>query len=232
MDRNAQPSRRRVLRALALTSLTPLLMPWAEAAAANVGLITPSVCMVAPELTAGPFYLDPDLVRSDITEGRPGAAMDLALQVVTADCAPVAGARVDLWHCDAEGNYSGFARQGSDRAENTRGETFLRGTQFTGANGVASFRTIYPGWYQGRTTHFHYKVFLDDRTVLTSQIFLPDAVSAAVYSRFPPYNARSSRQKTFNRNDSIARQAGDGAYAAVREEGNGFSGASVVGIAA
>ena len=87
------PSRRRLLLALALLPATRALAPpaWAQEAAGGIGLITSRVCMVAPELTEGPFYIDPELVRSDITEGRPGAPMELALQVVTADCAPVAG---------------------------------------------------------------------------------------------------------------------------------------------
>ncbi len=154
--------------------------------------------------------------------------MTLALQVVSADCTPVPGARVDLWQCDALGNYSGFARQGS---QNTRGQTFLRGTQVTGSGGVATFRTIYPGWYRGRTTHLHYKVFLDERTVLTSQIFFPDSLSDRIYAQRPPYAARAG-QRTLNRANSIARQAGDGAYASVRETGDALSAALVVGIAA
>ena len=226
------PSRRRLLLALALLPATRALAPpaWAQEAAGGIGLITSRVCMVAPELTEGPFYIDPELVRSDITEGRPGAPMELALQVVTADCAPVEGARVDVWHCDALGNYSGFARQGGDAVVDTAGETFLRGTQFTGADGVARFRTIYPGWYQGRTTHFHYKVFLDARTALTSQIFLPDALSQQLYETVAPYADRSGRQTTFNDNDAIARRAGRGAVAAVREQGGRYLAALVVGI--
>ena len=63
------------------------------------------------------------------------------------------GARVDIWHCDAEGNYSGHASQGSDGIPDTSSETFLRGTQFADDQGVVTFRTIYPGWYRGRTMH-------------------------------------------------------------------------------
>lgn len=191
----------------------------AEAKAA--GLIAANVCMLQPELTEGPFYIDERLNRADITEGRPGAAMDLALQVVTADCTPVEGARVDVWHCDALGAYSGVSGA-SD-------ETFLRGTQVTGAGGVAKFRTIYPGWYRGRTTHIHYKVFLGDRTVLTSQVFFPDALSDYLYRSVEPYDGRGRRDTT-NDGDRIARQAGEGAYAQVREMPGAYDASLVVGI--
>jgi protocatechuate 3,4-dioxygenase beta subunit len=224
--------RRRLLQALALAPFSGLMAApvWAQETARNFGLISPDVCLVTPESTAGPFYVDPKLIRTDITEGREGAPMDVAIQVVTADCTPVEGARVDLWHCDAVGNYSGFARQGSDSTLDTSGETFLRGTQMTGDRGIANFRTIYPGWYGGRTTHSHYKVFIDERTALTSQIFLPDGLSQYIYENVPPYDSRRSERRTFNRDDFIARRAGEGAYAAVRELGDKYTAALVVGI--
>ena len=182
-DRPPNFGRRRILQSLALAPLsaTAVAPAWAQASAASVGLITSNVCLVSTELTEGPYYIDPDLVRRDITEGKPGIPFELAIQVVDAECMPVADARIDLWHCDAQGNYSGFTGQGSDAVSDTKGQTFLRGTQMTGETGVATFATIYPGWYRGRTAHFHYKVFLDERTVLTSQIFLPDALSQYIY---------------------------------------------------
>ncbi|MBW1279526.1 dioxygenase family protein, partial [Escherichia coli] len=86
------------------------------------------------------------LVRADITEGLPGAPLALAFVILdAATCAPLSGARVDVWHADADGRYSGYRGQG-DAGVSTRNAAFLRGTQFTGADGVANFRTIYPGW--------------------------------------------------------------------------------------
>jgi len=91
------------------------------------------VCILTPQAVEGPFYFDPKLVRADITEGKPGAPLKLTLQVVEAkDCARLEGARVDVWHSDGLGVYSGYARQ---ETGSTRGETFLRGTQFTDADG-------------------------------------------------------------------------------------------------
>ena len=103
------------------------------------------MCILTPEATEGPFYFDPKLVRSDITEGKQGAPLVLTLQIVQAkDCTPLSDARVDVWHADELGLYSGYARQETGSA---KGETFLRGTQFTGADGEVRFKTIYPGWY-------------------------------------------------------------------------------------
>lgn len=205
-DPTAFRTRRRLIGALALAPAALASRAWAQEAVS--GLIAPRVCRLAPELAEGPFYLDPGLVRRDVTEGRPGVPVELALQVTTAACTPLPGARVDLWHCDAIGAYSGV--------EGVRG-TFLRGTQFGGADGVVRFRTVYPGWYEGRTTHFHVKVLLGGGFVLTSQIFLPDALSQHLYDHVAPYAARGRRRRVFNSDDAIALRAGAAASASVRE---------------
>jgi protocatechuate 3,4-dioxygenase beta subunit len=224
------PRRRALLAALALWP-AGIAAPaaWAQAAG-DAGLITPSVCLLTPETTAGPFYLDPGLVRADITEGRPGAPLRLVLQVVDADCRPLEGVRVDVWHCDAAGNYSGFGRQGSDRLRDTRGDSFLRGTQFAGPRGVVTFDTIWPGWYRGRTPHVHYRAFLDERTLLTSQLFFPDGASEAVF-RDGAYRERAEAQDTTNATDGIARRTGARAYARVAQAGAGWRAELVVGVA-
>lgn len=227
------PTRRAVLASLAAS---PAVMLGArptqaqEAAAVTAGLISSNVCMLATEVTEGPYYIDPELVRADITEGKEGVAMDMVIQVVDASCRPLAGARVDIWHCDAQGNYSGYANQGSDGTLDTLGETFLRGTQMADARGIVTFRTIYPGWYRGRTTHIHHKVFLDDTNVLTGQIFFPDALSQYLYDNVPPYNDRASARDTVNSNDGIAEEAGEGAYAGVRETGDRYVATLVIGV--
>jgi protocatechuate 3,4-dioxygenase beta subunit len=137
---------------------------------------------------------------------------------------------VAIWHCDAAGNYSGYPNQGSDRTLDTSGQTFLRGSQRVDASGTAAFRTIYPGWYRGRTTHIHARVFLGDRTVLTSQIFFPDALSEYLYRFVAPYDRRGSARDTMNADDRIARAAGAGAYAMIREQPDGHDAALVLGI--
>jgi protocatechuate 3,4-dioxygenase beta subunit len=151
-----------------------------------------STCTLTPEQTEGPYYFDVDSIRSDIREDREGVRLRLVLRVRDAErCEPIRGAVVDIWHCDAAGSYSGFEEEG----------TFLRGTQVTDADGVVEFTTVYPGWYRGRTVHIHAKVHLDRRTVLTTQLYFDEEVTAAVYER-EPYSADTGRD-TFNDSDGI-----------------------------
>ena len=141
------------------------------------------VCVLTPEATEGPFYFDPKLVRSDLTEGKQGALLLLTLQIVEAkDCAPLQDTRVDVWHADALGLYSGYARLETGSA---KGQTFLRGTQFTGTEGEVHFNTIYLGWYPGRTPHIHFKVFIDNRNVITGQLYFPEHITEHVYAASP-----------------------------------------------
>jgi protocatechuate 3,4-dioxygenase beta subunit len=120
-------------------------------------------CVLIPEEMAGPYPLDlsgsEQFFRTDITEGKEGLPMTLTMAIVdvNSDCAPLAGARVDLWHCDALGVYSGYQQPGVDATS----ETFCRGIQLADANGQVTFQTIFPGWYQGRITHVHFQVFLE-----------------------------------------------------------------------
>jgi len=227
-------NRRGLLRFLALSPLISAVVPAGlRAQAHEAGLIGTDVCMLTAAATEGPFYTDHGLIRSDVTEDRPGLALTLSLQVVTADCLPVAAARVDIWHCDASGNYSGVAQQGSDSGSDTSQQTFLRGTQFTGPDGVAGFQTIYPGWYRGRTIHIHFKVFLpgtDQAEVLTGQIFFDDATSSSIFAANPPYADRVASRDTLNDDDRIALQAGAGSYGTLRVENGSASAAMVIGI--
>jgi protocatechuate 3,4-dioxygenase beta subunit len=137
-----------------------------------------SSCTLAAEQTEGPYYFDADAIRSDITEDRDGTPLRLAIRVRDAErCEAIESAVVDVWHCDAGGVYSGF--------DDGEGERFLRGAQATNADGVAQFRTIYPGWYPGRTPHIHLKVHLDRTTVLTTQLYFDEAISRKVYAAAP-----------------------------------------------
>jgi hypothetical protein len=111
-----------------------------------------AACTLTAEQEEGPYYLGLERIRKNITEGKAGLRLDLRVTIVdSGSCTPIEGVAVDIWHCDAVGVYSGFSREG------TAGETYLRGVRLTDADGVASFRTIYPGWYQGRATHIHLK---------------------------------------------------------------------------
>lgn len=167
------------------------------------------------QTTEGPCYLDVAQVRRDITEGLEGVPLDVCFTVCDTAGKPLPGLRVDLWHCDMQGRYSGFGEQGDDRAVAFQGWTFLRGSQFTGRDGAAAFATVYPGWYAGRTTHIHMKVLRGKRAVLTSQFFLPDALSEFLYTQVPLYR-RSRVRDTLNSIDGIALKAGDTVLGAAR----------------
>lgn len=184
----------------------PAAGPVAEATQAVLEATAAPACVVRPELTEGPFFFDLGLDRSDIrTDSATGAEeaglrLDLAVVVSGIDgngCLPLEGAVVDLWQCDAEGNYSGtgaFADQ-----------SFLRGLQRTDASGRAAFTTIYPGWYPGRAVHIHFKIRYPEGPngtyEFTSQFFFDDDFSAQVFQE-PAYAARGT-QNTLNAQDGI-----------------------------
>lgn len=171
-------------------------------------------CILTPSAVEGPFYVDANLLRSDITEGQAGAPLILALKVVReGTCAPIANAVVDIWHANAAGAYSAEASEG------TADETFLRGVQTTNANGEVSFQTIYPGWYSGRTVHIHGKIFVESRE-LTTQFFFDDAFTDTVYAGNAVYNTRGQRN-TRNEDDGILADANEGVAVFLDANSNG-----------
>ncbi len=180
-------------------------------------------CVLAPEQTEGPYFVKGDLVRRNITEGKAGVPLVLRLIVVdVSTCAGIKGAVVDVWHCDAGGVYSGTRTQG------TEDDTFMRGIQRTDAKGVAVFRTIYPGWYQGRTVHIHVKVSLGGNVVHTGQLYFPDKLTDAVYMR-APYNRRPNRNPR-NTRDSIFRNGGSRSTLKLVKSGLGYVGSITMGV--
>jgi protocatechuate 3,4-dioxygenase beta subunit len=179
-------------------------------------------CVLTPEQTEGPYYIPKEKVRRNITEGRPGTPLTLRLQVVSAStCKPIKGAAVDVWHADAAGIYSGFGQGAGNR-------TFMRGIQRTNARGIATFRTVYPGWYMGRTVHIHVKVHLGGRVVHTGQLYFPDALTDTVYKQ-APYSSRPGRD-TRNATDSVFRNGGKKSMLRVRRSGKGYLGSITMGV--
>jgi protocatechuate 3,4-dioxygenase beta subunit len=172
-------------------------------------------CVVRPEQTEGPYFVDEKLNRSDIRVDpsdksvKTGVPLRLEFQVsrlAGAACSPLARAIVDLWHCDAGGVYSDV----HDRQLNTRGRKFLRGYQQTNANGVAEFLTIYPGWYEGRAVHIHFKIrsAVDSgrNQEFTSQLYFDESVNDQVFNQ-APYNSKRGR-RVMNDSDSLFRRGG------------------------
>lgn len=220
--------RRDVMAGMGTAALAPLFAcarePQAAAAAGPGRLIAGTGCPLTPRQTEGPFYFDPRLVRRDISEGRPGARLRLRLQVVSAeDCAPILRSRVDVWHCDPGGVYSGYESEGS------AGGKWLRGTQFADAQGVVAFETLYPGWYEGRATHVHCKVLTPDGREVASQIYFPDSVTERVYSD-AAYGGRRGR-RLLNGEDGLFRQS-DGAapLARIARSAEALDGAVVLAL--
>ena len=179
----------------------------ATAEVANTTVAAVPACVVRPEVTEGPYYVDVGLVRSDIRsdatsgEVKEGAPLVLTFNVsqVSSDaCAPLEGATVEIWHCDAAGQYSGV----SDRSFDTQGQNWLRGAQVTDASGKATFTTIYPGWSPGRAVHIHFKVSPSTDRVFTSQLFFDDALSQQVFTQ-APYTVKASTPDTPNSTDNI-----------------------------
>ena len=157
-------------------------------------------CEVIPEETAGPFPGDgsngPDVlsqtgvVRKDIrssfgSSSGVAAGVPLSIRLALedgADCAPLAGAAVYVWHCDQAGNYSLYSQAAAN-------ENYLRGVQAAGDDGVVTFDSIFPACYQGRWPHIHFEVYPSLETandeankIATSQIALPKEVCDTVYA--------------------------------------------------
>jgi protocatechuate 3,4-dioxygenase beta subunit len=178
-------------------------------------------CVLAPEQTEGPYYVDDAAFRRNVTEGRPGVPLTLRLRVVDASsCKLVKGAAVEIWHCDAGGVYSATGAEA--------GERFLRGIQRTDSKGLAIFRTLYPGWYQGRTVHIHTMVHIAGNVVHTGQLYFSDVITDVVYRR-SPYDRRPNRT-TRNAADSIYRNGGRRSTLRLAKNGAGYVGSITMGV--
>jgi protocatechuate 3,4-dioxygenase beta subunit len=130
---------------------------------------------VTPPVPEGPFYKKENLNRIDITEHKTGVPVSYQFKVEDKHCKPIEGAVVDIWQCDSEGHYSDF------KQENTINQTWLRGYQKTDKNGECHFISIFPGWYTGRITHLHLKVYINNTNVLTTNCFFPKEIENEVY---------------------------------------------------
>ncbi len=195
-------------------------------------------CVVRPQQFEGPFFTDARLERSDVRlepttgERREGTPFMLTLRVfqIADRCTPLEGATVDIWHCDAAGEYSAFedTRQGFDHV----GQIWLRGYQVTDENGEASFTTIYPGWYPGRAVHIHVKI----RATLTngksyeftSQLYFLDELSDVVFQKAP--YLRDGERGTRNANDFIFAMGGEQLVLDVGGTAEGYAATFDIGL--
>jgi protocatechuate 3,4-dioxygenase beta subunit len=197
----------------------------AVALASASGMPSTPSCTLVAEQEVGPYYIDDEKLRQDITEGKPGVPVKLRVALVdAARCAPLENASLDIWHCDALGVYSGFTannpdgnpggpppggpggpgpgRMGPPPPRQTDATRFLRGVQLTDKQGIAEFSTLYPGWYHGRAIHIHLKVHLGGHVSHTGQLFFPEDVTEQV-AKLAPYAKRLSVHRTTQGEDHI-----------------------------
>ena len=168
---------------------------------------TAACTLTAPAKTVGPYFVEEGLNRSDIRSDpstgvvQAGVPVTLSLVVVdsTSDCAPIAGATVDVWHANARGTYSDVSQN------STVGQKYLRGSQVTDADGKVTFVTVFPGWYSGRAIHIHFKIrtFDGTRTTydFTSQLFFDPSLTSQVLQT-SAYSSRGNPDTT-NSTDNI-----------------------------
>lgn len=195
-------------------------------------------CVVTPAQMEGPYFVDEKLnrvdIRADPGTGKvsTGAPLDVDLRVfrvANGTCEPMAGAMVDFWQCDALGIYSDV--RDTNGYFNTAGQKFLRGYQMTDSTGLAKFTTVYPGWYQGRTVHIHFKVRATSggrNLEFTSQLYFDDAFTDKVLA-LPPYNTKTGARTT-NERDGIYRQGGQQLMMAVAERNSRYHGTFDIGM--
>jgi len=231
---NTSPLRRQLLAA-AGGAAALLASRASRAQAARADAPTPA-CVLTPAPTEGPYFVDERLQRSDIrvdpADGstRPGALLVLTLRVASVEgrgCVPLAGAMVDIWHCDARGVYS----DANDMTFSTRGSKFLRGYQVTDAEGRARFATIYPGAYPGRAVHIHFKIRANARNAprdFTSQLYFDDALTDRVHARAP--YAGPGERRTRNGRDGLYLQGGPALQLALIETAEGYAATYDVGV--
>lgn len=192
-------------------------------------------CVLSPEKTEGPYFVDERLNRSDIridtSNGsvQPGVPLRLTITVYDMDnaCAPVPGAAVDIWHANAEGVYSDVS------ANRTVGRKYLRGYQVTDANGAVQFTTVYPGWYSGRAIHIHFKIRKFDGSSttyeFTSQIFFDESVNQAVLAQ-GPYSARGQADTRNSADNIYGTDGGELTAAATPDGSGGYTATFAVGV--
>ena len=169
---------------------------------------TGASCAVIPEETAGPFpgdgsngpnvLADSGVVRKDIRSSFGASTtvatgipltINLTIQSSGADCAPLAGAAVYVWHCDQGGNYSLYSQAAAN-------ENYLRGVQAADDNGLVTFQSIFPACYSGRWPHIHFEVYPslematdENNKIATSQVALPQEI--AIWSTRPRATRRA-----------------------------------------
>jgi protocatechuate 3,4-dioxygenase beta subunit len=183
-------------------------------------------CTLAPSIEEGPYYVNGEPIRSNITEGQAGIPLTLSVTIIDVNtCNPIANAQIDVWQCSAYGIYSYYeVAEGVTTTAPGGHSSFLRGQQITDSNGVATFRTIYPGWYSGRTNHFHMKIraVAGSTIVHTGQLFFDETVSVQVAAT-APYNTNKVTRTTLSTDRVYTTEGGSSAMTTISYVGSSLS---------
>lgn len=196
-------NRKDFLKGIGIAGAGALLIDKVSMAAAQArsALLPPNVCTLIPSETAGPFPLDLTdnnfYFRQDIREDRTGALHHVKMRIIGLEnCLPMSNLRVNIWHCDRIGNYSGYGNQ--------TGLTYLRGYQITDSNGEVTFVTIFPGWYTGRIAHIHFQVYVSSVYAAVSQLTYPLVEKNAIYAESPEIYTKGADPLNFNQDGVFA----------------------------
>jgi protocatechuate 3,4-dioxygenase beta subunit len=215
-------NRRNFLKTSGLLGVASLMAP---AISPTLLQAKENACVLIPTETAGPFPLDltenTTFFRRDVREDRAGVPLTVRLRIIGQDnCAPMQNVRVNIWHCDKDGLYSGYSQNNN---AGQAGKTYLRGYQFTNADGIAEFLTIFPGWYSGRICHIHFQVYVSSSYAAISQLTFDLAAKNAIYAANTTLYTKGADPSTFSSDNIFS----DGysyqlASLAVNEETGGY----------
>lgn len=191
--------RKKFLQLSGLTSLG-LVVPNTQQNIAQTQQTTEGGCVIIPTETQGPFPLDLSAntyyFRQDVREDRAGIQLNLRLKVLgLSNCQPMQNVRVNIWHCDKDGSYSGY---NNNMNPGQAGLTYLRGYQITDANGEVDFITIFPGWYSGRICHIHFQVYISSSYAAISQLSFDIPTKNALYQTHADVYTKGVDPQTFN----------------------------------
>ena len=214
-------NRKDFLKGVGLTGVSLALPASRFGSCAKKAMIPNDICTLIPSETAGPFPLDltenQTFFRQDIRETEEGIQLNLRLKIVGVDnCEPMQNVRVNIWHCDKDGVYSGY------NTGNNQGDpngTQLRGYQFTDANGEVEFVTIFPGWYNGRICHIHFQVYVSSTYSAISQLTFPIDIKNALYANNPNIYTKGADPLSFAQ-DNIFADGHDYQLASLEEDTN------------
>lgn len=237
-----QPFSSLTTRREALIALAGLGVAGGALAVSSRALAQSPVCVLTPEISEGPFYFSYGGFREDVTDGKSGAAMRISFAVIdTTTCAAIPNALVDLWQCDAGGEYSGYSDaalvaattgpvgpDGPPHRDPDTKTTYLRGTGVTNSNGGVRFKSIYPGWYDHRAVHAHVKVHVGGKVVHTGQIFFPDTITDRVYQTAP--YALHTGNRVRNTDDKLFQRFGESSTFALDTKDDVITASAILGL--